>query len=30
MTDKPSHPATHTGPPAAETELHASVEGLQI
>jgi hypothetical protein len=31
MTEnKPGHPATHTGPPAAETELHASVEGLQV
>jgi hypothetical protein len=30
MTDKPSRPTTHAVPPAAETELHASVEGLQV
>jgi hypothetical protein len=30
MNDKPSHATIYSGPPAAETELHASIEGLQV
>jgi hypothetical protein len=30
MTDTSSHSTTHTGPSATETQLHASIEGLQV